>query len=296
MKKLLCLILILTISVPALSGCRRGDRGGEASEPSPSPSAAPTGPGYTIVSDDDQPSVPDPLATLTPQQRAAITVGANSGDVIDEDIVPPGGEIEQAVQADVNPAATPGVNSFDAYDESTEIRQDAPVPINAANFQYSAVTDQNVDFTFNYPSEWENVPGTFTVCYRQKVQKGQFPARVAVSRKKLVHTPDDIVMNEQMTSYMKAISKQYDEKTFQLGTPNHDETFIRRKAISNTYLAYWGNVEVKGYVIGVAVDRTLYVLHFCAPYADYAQLEGALQYMVNSVMLYEDPKDKKKKR
>ena len=99
-----------------------------------------------------------------------------------------------------------------------------------------------------------------------------------------------------MTSYLKAVSKQYDPDTFQIGTEQKDVPFIRRKGIANTYLAYWGSVEVKGYVLGVAVDRTLYVFHFCASYSDYAELESVMQYMASTVTLYEDPKDKKKKR
>ena len=284
------LVLILALTVPALSGCRR-----KAQEAAPEATATPQPGGlpYTITDTDDVPSVPDPLATLTPQERAAITVGANGGDVT-EDMLPPGGDQPTAT---VDPQQAADDYELATYDEAADAaRQDVPAPINSTAYQYSAVTDENVDFTFNYPTEWENVPGIYTVCYREKVEKGQFPARVAVSRKKLVHTPDDIVMNDQMTSYLKAVAKQYDPDTFQIGTEQKDVPFIRRKGIANTYLAYWGNVEVKGYVLGVAVDRTLYVFHFCAAYADYAELESVMQYMASTVTLYEDPKDKKKKR
>lgn len=293
MKRLLCLMLILSLCLPALTGCRRRERAA-APEGTPEPTATPqAGMGYTVTSTDQQPSVPDPLATLTPQQRAAMSVGANGGDVT-ADMLPPGGDQSAGEQ----PAPTEEITTFDTYDEAAEAAREAaqPAPINASAFQFSAVTDEKVDFTFNYPSDWENVPGIYTVCYRQKVGKGEFPARIAVTRKKLVHTPDEIVMNEQMTSYLKSIAKQYDSETFQIGTAVKDVPFIRRKGIANTYLAYWGSVEVKGYVLGVAVDRTLYVLHFCAAYTDYAELEGALEYMVSTVQLHEDPKDKKKKR
>lgn len=288
-------MLILTLLLPTLTGCRRREKAA-APEATAEPTATPqAGMGYTVTSQDQQPSVPDPLATLTPQQRAAMTVGANSGDVT-ADMLPPGGDLAAGEQATEGQPSSE-ITTFDTYDEAAEAAREASAPaaINASAFQYSAVTDEKVDFTFNYPSDWENVPGIYTVCYRQKVGKGEFPARIAVTRKKLVHTPDEIVMNEQMTSYLKSIAKQYDTETFQIGTAVKDVPFIRRKGIANTYLAYWGSVEVKGYVLGVAVDRTLYVLHFCAAYTDYAELEGALEYMVGTVQLYEDPKDKKKR-
>ena len=283
------LILILALTVPALTGCRRKQAQPEAT-PAPDAAGAP----YTVIDSTAENSVPDPLATLTPQERAAITVGGNSGDVT-EDMLPPGGDQPQ-------PTATYDPQQVDdaplnTYDEDAEAaRTDAPAPVSSSVYQYLPVTDESVDFTFNYPSDWENVPGVYTVCYREKVDKGVFPARVAVTRKKLVHTPDDISMNDQMTSYLKSISKHYDSETFQIGTAVNNVDFIRRKGIANTYLAYWGSVEVKGYVLAVAVDRTLYVYHFCAAYEEYAELESVMRYMASTVTLYEDPKDKKKKK
>ena len=295
MKKLIGLLIALALLSTALSGCRRRPAE-EAPEATPTPEPAAAGMPYTVVDEDETPSVPDPLATLTPQERAAITVGGNGGDV-SEELLPPGGELEGAADQSADTGYDPGYEAdFDTYDEAAdEARMDSTSPVNASAYQFSAVMDENVDFTFNYTSDWENVPGIYTVCFRQKVDKGMFPARVAVSRKKLVHTPDEIVMNEQMTSYIQNVAKQYDPETFQIGTPSNDEIFIRRKAVSNTYLAFWGTVEVKGYIIGVAVDRTLYVLHFCAAYGDYAALDSVRQYIVNSVQLYDDPKDRKKK-
>ena len=279
MKKLICLTLCIALAAMALTGCRR--RGAETTpEATDAASAARQGPGYTIT-DGTQNSVPDPLATLTPQQRAAITVGANGDEDLPPDMLPAGGDMAYAQDV--------------PQDEPVEEAEDYSVQtttVNTASFQYAAVMDENVDFTFNYPSDWENVPGIYTVCYRQRVESGQFPARVAVTRKKLVHTPDGLAMTEQLTSYLKNVSKQYDKSTFQVGVPTTDVTMLRRKAYANTYLAYWGNIEVKGYVIGVAVDRTLYVFHFCASYADYNTMPSAMQYMISSLQLKEEPKKK----
>ena len=87
MKKLMSLVLILALTVPALSGCRRKAAETPEATATPQPGGLP----YTITDADDAPSVPDPLATLTPQERAAITVGSNGGDVT-EDMLPPGGD------------------------------------------------------------------------------------------------------------------------------------------------------------------------------------------------------------
>ena len=279
MKKLICILLCLALSAMALTGCRRR-QAETAPEATAGAGSDSQGPGYTIT-DGEQNSVPDPLATLTPQQRAAITVGANGDEDMPQDMLPAGGDQSYAQD----------VPQDEAVDEAEDYSvQTTTSSVTTATFQYAAVMDDNVDFTFSYPVEWENVPGIYTVCYRQKVESGQFPARVAVTRKKLVHTPDGLAMTEQLTSYLKNVSKQYDKSTFQVGVPTTDVTMLRRKAYANTYLAYWGNIEVKGYVIGVAVDRTLYVFHFCASYADYNAMQSAMQYMISSLQLKEEPK------
>ena len=292
MKKWLSLALILALTAISLSACRRG---GE--ESAPEQTAAP-GPGYTVTDGGvtgnvtaQQPSVPDPLATLTPQQRAAITVGG-SNETADGELLPPGGDLAAMQQAQVQDDVVLGT-----YDEEADTGyHDAPSAINTAAFQYSAVMDENLDYTFNYPSDWENVPGIYTVCFRERVEEGDFPARVAITRKKLVHTPDETALMEQLTSYLKSVAKQYDAETFQTSEPDKDARFMGRLALSNTYLAYWGDIEVKGFVIGATIDRTLYVFHFCASYSDYVALESVMQYMMTSVQLTEAAKAALKKK
>ena len=305
LKKLICLALVTALALTALTGCR-----GKPQEAAPEATAGannPEGPGYTITDGTTTNSVPDAPVELTPQQRAAMSVGQSEGEQVvpvdipledEEELLPPGGDLAAEEEAMAEAAASAeGDVVLGTYDENADTAPHAaPSAIDTNAYQYTQVDDENIDFTFNVPSHWELVPGIYTVCYREKVDDGDFPARLAITRKKLVHTPDDIVMNDQMTSYLKAVSKQYDPETFQIGTEQKDIPFIRRKGIANTYLAYWGSVEVKGYVLGVAVDRTLYVFHFCASYSDYAELESVMQYMASTVTLYEDPKDKKKKR
>ena len=289
MKKTLSLMLALALAL-SLTGCRRRQAEAPAEE-----ATSARGPAFTITDGsnfepEQENSVPDPLATLTPQERAAVQVGTADDDFPVEDVAPPGGE--QSADSDLFAPIEAGTElATDAAGDPQPATAATPSPIvNTAAYQYAAVMDDNLDYTFNYPTHWEHVPGIYTVCYREVVEKGDFPARISVCRKKLVHTPDDIAMMEQLTSYMKMVAERYDSATFQASTPDKEVKFMGHQALANTYLAYWGDIEVKGYVIGVAINRTLYVLHFCATYADYIALENVMQYMINSVQLKEAEK------
>lgn len=300
LKKWICLALVLALATGALSGCRRRQQEA-APEPTAEANFNPEEPGYSITDGSTQNSVPDAPVELTPQQRAAMSVGASEGEQVvpvdipledQEELLPPGGDLAAEEAA---AASDDGDVVLGTYDEQTDVAQhDAPSAIDTNAYQYAQVEDENIDFTFNYPSHWKLVPGIYTVCYREEVEDGDFPARLAITRKKLVHTPDDRALLEQLTSYMKMVGKQYDKATFQTSVPNHEDTFMGRTAFSNTYLAYWGDIEVKGFVIGCAVQRTLYVLHFCASYADYTAMESMLNYIVRSVTLKETEDSKKK--
>ena len=303
MKRLLCLMLALALVSLALTGCRK-----KQEEPAEEASSS-SGPGYTATDGSQympsgENSVPDPLATLTPQQMAAMQVGTPDDTLSGEGAPPPEGGTVAAddlfAPIDMG-GAEAQLPAAPAQEAVTNTATEAPAVygdqviqvVNPMSYQYAAVMDDTLDYTFNYPTHWEHVPGIYTVCYREKVEQGDFPARVSVCRKKLVHTPDELMLNEQLTSYLKMVAEHYDEKTFQTGTPEKDIRFMGHKlALANTYLAYWGDIEVKGYVVGVAYNRTLYVLHFCATYADYAALDGVREYIVNSCQLKEDEKKK----
>ena len=311
MKKYLCLLLVLALTAPMLAGCRR-NRGTETADPSATgvagDSFAPAqGPGYTITDGStnlsgnpgETPDVtlkPLPEApvneTLTDKEAAQLeqTMGQD-GEALQE---PPADDLAAVDESVGEPMLGTYDEAADEASQHDDSASSSSTPIDIGTYQYLALMDDNVDFTFNYPSHWENVPGVYTVCFREPVEPGDFPARVAITRKRLVHTPDDIALMEQMTSYIKSVYKQYDAKTFQTSIPDTEATFMGQHALANTYLAYWGDVEVKGFVIGCAVDRTLYVFHFCASYPDYVALQGVLQYMLQSAKLKNPPETKKK--
>lgn len=170
----------------------------------------------------------------------------------------------------------------------SDATENSQVAVDPSAYQFIPLTDTAMGFTFNYPSQWVNVPGVYTVCYREPVEPGDFPARVAITVKTLVHSPEDNVLTDELTGFVKSIRRQYEAKTFQLGTPNSKDTFLGREAISNTYLAFSGETEVKGFIIGCAIGRKLYVFHFSASFEDYAVMEKMMRYMLNSVELIKE--------
>ena len=283
MKKLLSLALIVALCTLALCGCKKGDK---APEGATQDAFMPGAPEVTQTPDEgyhgeeDQSAALEEMPTLEPVVPAEGATASEDDEYfsidnmlegIGEDVAEP----EAAAQPD---AEGPGDG------EAAPTKHPA---VDTNTYQYSALTDTSLGFTFNYPSHWENLPGIYTICFREKVEKGDFPARVAITAKRLVHTPDDEGMIEQLSNYMRLVHKQYDAATFQAGTANGGETFLGKRAMSNTYLAYSGENEVKGFIIGTSVGRVVYVFHFCATYEDYTAMESMMRYMVKSCELVE---------
>lgn len=281
MKKLLSLALVLALCAVGLCACRKSepkadDTGEARSNAAPLVTEVPDE-GYH--GEEDQSAALEAMPTLEPP--VPVDGNESSGD---EDYF--------SIDAMLNGAGDEAAEAPSGEGESTG--DDAPAKsasaVDTSTYQYSALTDTSLGFTFNYPSHWENVPGVYTICFREKVEEGDFPARVAITSKTLVHTPDELAMTEQLTEYLRLVHKQYEAATFQAGTPNSEETFLGKPAMSNTYLAYSGDHEVKGYIIGTAVGRTMYVFHFCATYEDYGAMEGMMRYMVKSAEMVNQEK------
>lgn len=297
MKKLLSLALVCVLAALALAGCGRSAQ--QAAGGDNPPAAA--GPQVTEVpqegehGEEDQSAALAEMPTLEPVQPLT---GADEGGApsplegADEGGQPADAQndyysIDALLGNDVE--AAPAEAPAEPAQEGEPAPTSRPV-VDTSTYQYSALTDTSLGFTFNYPSHWENIPGVYTVCFREKVEPGDFPARVAITAKTLVHSPDELVITEELTEYMRLVHKQYDAATFQAGTPSTEERFLNRAALSNTYLAFSGENEVKGYIIGTAVGRTMYVFHFCATYEDYTPMESMMRYMINSVEIVEQDK------
>lgn len=271
MKKILCLIFVTVLCAFALCACSRSQSAAENSE-----DAVPGATAVPIEGDHgemDQSGTIEALPTLEPAEplNANGISTDDAGDYFSIDALIDQGDSGEAVPAD--PEATP----------EAALVLPASSDVDTSTYQFSALTDTALGFTFNYPSHWINVPGVYTVCFREPAEEGKFPARVAITVKKLVHTPDEQAMMEQLTAYMRIIRNQYDKATFESGTPNMNDSFLDRGALSNTYLAYSGDNEVKGFVIGTAVGRSMCVFHFCASYDDYGPMESMMRYMLRSI-------------
>ena len=292
MKKLLCLTIALLLLASALSGCSRSgtpaDAPAENTVPLEEPQTTEVPEGH---GEEDQSLVIDSLPTLEPVEPAPLDEGEQEAARTGADYFNFDAIMAAADAADAAPTQGSDAQGAPASD-SAEGGLFQPQPTAAAQtytnpdtFEFAALTNTTLGFVFNYPAAWENVPGVYTVCYRERVEPGDFPARVAISAKTMAHTPNTKTMTDQLTSYMHMVYRQYDSNTFEIEDPNEEDSFLGKKATSETYLAYYGEIEVKGYVVGAAVDRTIYVFHFCCPYEDYDALETMMRYMARSVQI-----------
>ncbi len=282
MKKLLSLALVLALCAVVLCGCRKS-----APEPDSAAESRPdAAPHATEVPDEGYHGEEDQSAALAamPTLEPPVPVDGEGASDAGEDYF----SIDAMLNGSGDEAPEAPSEEGNSTGESAPAKSTSTV--DTSTYQYSALTDTSLGFTFNYPSHWENVPGVYTICFREKVEEGDFPARVAITAKTLVHTPDELAMTEQLTEYLRLVHKQYEAATFQAGTPNTEETFLGKPAMSNTYLAYSGDHEVKGYIIGTAVGRTMYVFHFCATYEDYGAMESMMRYMVKSAEMVNQEK------
>ncbi len=290
MKKLLSLALVIALCALALCGCKKGESAPE--ETAGDAPVIPAAPEVTETPDEgyhgeeDQSAALEEMPTLAPVEPLE---GADVPASEDDEYFSLDGMLEDsgedAPEAEAEPAPEPqGEGEAPVDGEAAPTSHPA---VDTSTYQFSSLTDTTLGFTFNYPSHWENLPGVYTICFREKVEPGDFPARVAITAKRLVHTPDEEVMLEELSEYMRLVRKQYDTATFQAGTPNTEERFLDKPAMSNTYLAYSGENEVKGFIIGTSVGRVVYVFHFSAAYEDYAPMESMMRYMIKSCEIVE---------
>lgn len=293
MKKLLCALLICALCAWGLTGCKKGT----SSDSAETPRSAPNGnPEVTAVPEEGGHGEEDQSAALADMPTLAPAVPVDSAASDDDDDEGDGDYYSMDAlingtddEGDVDDEGDPVIEAPQDPNQAPTARPGGSV-IDPNTLSYTALNDPDMKMTFNYPSNWVNVPGVYTVCYREQVEPGDFPARVAISAKRLVHSPEGTVLTDELTNFVRVIRKQYDATTFQLGTLNSEDTFMGKQAYSNTYLAYSGETEVKGFIIGQSVGRVLYVFHFCASYEDYTAMERVMRYMLNSVQIVQEEK------
>lgn len=251
MKKIAALLTAGALIAAALSGCSNG-----------SDNAADSAPLNTV-----------PESTVTTEFADAFMP-----DAMD---VPVDATAEPAADA---PAATDVPESTDAPAETDAVPAAQATTVPYA-YTLTALNDSTFGFVCAYPSGWKNLPGKYTVCFREDVSGDDFPARMAITRKRLAHAPKFSKLLTQFQEYAETVRAQYDSKTFEYGDLNSAASFLGQTAYEITYLAYSGDVEVKGYMICTNVDKYVYVFHFCAPYDDYAAMEPMMQQLRDSITL-----------
>ena len=252
MKKIAALLIAGALIAATLSGCSNNSN---SAADQPPLNTVPESTVTTEFADAFMPDVMDVPVDATAEPAA---------DVPDESIVP------------------------ESTDTPAEAATEAPAAqATAAPYAYTltALTDSTFGFVCAYPRGWKNLPGKYTVCFREEVSGDDFPARMAVTRKRLAHAPKFSRLLTQFQEYAETVRAQYDSKTFEYGDLNSSAAFLGQPAYEITYLAYSGDVEVKGYMICTNVDKYVYVFHFCAPYDDYAAMEPMMRQLRDSVTL-----------
>lgn len=260
---------------------------------------------------DRKPSVPAAEETAQTGSFAPETTAvASSGLVQAVDSVQEPQQIEAPVadtSADVQPVAQDAVaTDAIAVDEAIPEPSLEPVPAvteepkndtvimpfatatpqpNVTVNSYSEVSVEELGFKFSYPSNWNNIPGRSTVCYVQPLENGTvYPARVAVTMKKLAHKCSASEATKELAEYVKMLRTQYDASTFKVNkTLDESAKFMGNKAMATTYLAYDGEQEIQGYVIMTYFERYLFCFHFLCAYEDYEAFQPAMIRMRDSV-------------
>lgn len=274
MKRYICILLICALSAAMLSGCDRAASNTPTDEPAQE--VVNFAPETTAVASVESP-VEAPVESDDTLQAAADQQPATDDQPVVQD---------SAATAEPVQEPTPEAQSADTPAQPAGDQPLAATPQpNARINGYSEVSNTGLGFRYNYPTGWNNIPGRSTVCYVQPLEEGTvYPARVAVTMKKLAHKPKDEVIKEELVSYLKFLMSQYDEKTFEVDDAlNTSGKFMGEDSMSTTYLAYDGDQEIKGYVVITAIEKYLFCYHFLCAYQDYGAFESAMHTMRDSV-------------
>lgn len=271
LKRFISLMLIMILSASLLAGC---DRKPVETNEAQTQQSANFAPETTAVASSDSVEVPNETQNIpesTPEepddeQPTAQDV-ANEPSKAEPSLEPAPAVTDAPTNTVIQPFATA-----------------TPQP-NVTINSYSEISGTGLGFKFSYPSDWNNLPGRSTVCYVQPLENGTvYPARVAVTMKKLAHKCSSSEAQQELVEYIKTLMTQYDESTFKVDKTLDTETkFMGNKAMSTTYLAYDGDQEIQGYVIMTYFERYLFCFHFLCAYEDYEAFNPAMIRMRDSV-------------
>ncbi len=223
-----------------------------------------------------------PETTAAGGLTAALGQAADPIDQIAADDAPAADDIPVAQDAPVDVPVTQG--DVQGAEQAPPAATAAPISSSVSTIDgYGEVTNDELGVSFGYPVNWLNQPGRSSICYLQKPTDGSYPARVCITMKRLAHSCNESKAQAQLVSYLKKLREQYDASTFEVDLNLDTQTlFMGRKAMSTTYLAYDGDIEIKGYVILTYFDKYVYCFHFLCGYDDYPDYESAIRYMRDS--------------
>ena len=292
MKRLFCILLVLALAGFSLSGCDRRSETTEDAETQEAGNFEPETTGVGGLTQAVEGQSVEGASKYSDSSVDAASVSDVEGDFpADAEEEVPGNEevfgggefIDMQEEAEDQPVGEDG-----AEKEVMPFASPTPQP-NASASRYAEISAPGLGFRFSYPSDWVNIPARSTVCYVQPLENGTiYPARVAVTMKRLAHATNFEEVQTELADYLKLLRTQYSEITFKVDMDIDTTTkFMGKRSIGTTYLAYDGGQEIKGYVVATYFERYMYVFHFLCAYNDYTSFEAAIRYMRDSVQIDE---------
>lgn len=197
-------------------------------------------------------------------------------DVLEASAAPVAGEISLPDYAEGN-----------KIDEMPDIGTDetAPPVVDAYSYRYTNITEGN--FTMEYPSHWERVPGRSTLCYVEPSTNDLIPGRLTVVRKTVSKKPDKNAKTEQLNQYFQCILEGFN--TYDIGKLDKKAEFLGDKeAFQVTYTATKGELLYKGYVIMAAKNKTLYIYHFRCAETAFGRMIPIMEHIRDSISIKKD--------
>ncbi len=193
-----------------------------------------------------------------------------------------------ASQPEATPTAAPLPTDIEPPEPTPE---PTPVPIvGYKEYAFETFSDENLKFSFKYPSHWALVEGNQTISYVQPVNEGELPARLSITWRdagNIIVTKE--VAIDQMNSFKKSLKNRRDFTNFASNKKNNKRfKFAGNTGFSFIYTAELDGVPIKGYC-AIAYSKPkrnrFYVLHFYCPAGEYKSFEKIRKTIVKSVKI-----------
>ena len=203
--------------------------------------------------------------------------------------VAPEGSAPAETAAVEEPAAAPAETAQpQAQDMPLAVPQAQTVAID--QYAYNRLTLENSTFTMDYPSHWNRIPASKSVCFEEPVADGLIPARVVVTSKGVETVPKKeenrvSLKTRQLTAFFEKVLQGYDSYEFS-GDVATDGSFLGDSAAQYvTYTCVKGESHYKGYAIIALKGSSLYVFHFRCAETDYERMSTVMMRIRDSISL-----------